>query len=461
MQILLIGLLLFSFSANAQVENLEDKVKASCESLGYSTLYNDCISAGGMPLLCPFYTKENPYSACLIRSCRGYGLTENDLKSTASDGKKLQEHIEVTDECTVGYGKDITKYYRVGKCKDGSLYQNGVCDVGCSATKYPYDKHPGTMAGAVENCIDEKGEWFGYTSCNEGWVLSGAKCNLGSCSLTEYPYSSDPNVVENRGATLTCNIGKNTYYRYTAQDKEGNALTSGTCSSMGYTLNRGVCSKNCEFDNCTSTLKNVNNNGYTYSYNEWSCRQKTSNCRVGDYAVIGGQRVGIVAHLGTSTGAKTIVMSTTRLGAAFGSGEAAMYTIPLLSTDWSGGDQQGNYNTKTWMAWARGNSTYDYPLINQINSYSSANCSHDICQAGEWYLYGGGELSNIYFNRYIVYHATGDSTFTSEYKVVSSQMWGNYVYCVLFSGGGTGYYTTSEGRGSWRAANPIISFTLK
>ena len=51
-------LLVFSFSAHAQVENLENKVKASCESLGYSTLYDDCISAGGMPLLCPFIQKK-------------------------------------------------------------------------------------------------------------------------------------------------------------------------------------------------------------------------------------------------------------------------------------------------------------------------------------------------------------------------------------------------------------------
>ena len=129
----------------------------SCETLGYNTPYDDCVRENGMPLVCPFYSLDKKMVLCMRESCRGYSLTNADLDALASDGKKVRDHIASTEECVVGFGEDAKTYYRVKECRSGSLYQNGICDVGCLQARYPYDKHPGDLPGEVEMCIDTVG----------------------------------------------------------------------------------------------------------------------------------------------------------------------------------------------------------------------------------------------------------------------------------------------------------------
>ena len=286
----------------------------SCESLGYTVPYDECIAESGTPLVCPFYSLNEKMTICLSQSCRGYGLTENDLNALSSDStdenpKTIREHIKELEECETGFGNDKVKYYRVKQCKEGSLFQNGICEVGCLSARYPFDKHPGDLAGDVEDCVDASGTWYGYSDCNSGWD-GGWKntvntsnptgyCNLGVCNIEEYTYSRNPNISVsgddvNRGATLTCKIGSNTYYKYTNKDKDGNPLSENFCglssddNLKNYTLSLGVCRGRCVFENCTGTVKNESLSGYDFSYNEFTCTQKTKDCRVGDMAVFEG-----------------------------------------------------------------------------------------------------------------------------------------------------------------------------
>ena len=94
----------------------------SCETLGYTTPYDDCVRENGMPLVCPFYSLDKKMVLCMRESCRGYSLTDADLDALASDGKKVRDHIASTEECVVGFGEDAKTYYRVKECKSGSLY---------------------------------------------------------------------------------------------------------------------------------------------------------------------------------------------------------------------------------------------------------------------------------------------------------------------------------------------------
>jgi len=60
----------------------------SCETLGYTTPYADCVRGKGSPLICPFATSE-VMTLCMKESCRGYSLTDKDLDAQASDGRKF------------------------------------------------------------------------------------------------------------------------------------------------------------------------------------------------------------------------------------------------------------------------------------------------------------------------------------------------------------------------------------
>jgi len=415
----------------------------SCESLGYTVPYDECIAQSGTPLICPFYSFNDKMTICLSQSCRGYGLTEDDLNALSSDStdenpKTIREHIKELEECETGFGNDKVKYYRVKQCKEGSLYQNGICEVGCLAARYPFDKHPGDLAGEVEDCVDASGTWYGYWDCNSGWdggwknTVSTTNptgyCNLGVCNIEEYPYSRDPNISVsgedvNRGATLTCKIGSNTYYKYTNKDKDGNPLSENFCglssddNLKNYTLSLGACRGQCVFENCTSTVKNESLSGYDFSYNEFTCTQKTRDCRIGDMAVFEGVEAGVIVHLPENSSDKLRIAAMSKTLGKYCIGNKCSNSTPLYGSEWK--KIYGKHNTKFLLKYEEeqnktlsGNEKFDFQVAKQVNAYEPKGCENiPVCKAGEWYHHAIDEIMFIYDKRYLLSNAVGNVSF--------------------------------------------------
>ena len=276
--ILLLSISLFftTFSALAQ----KKEITASCEDLGYKTPYEECTAGKGVPLICPVYTPDKKLVICLKESCRGYNLVDGEAlykdeinwNNLATDGSPIREHIASYEECTVGTGTEIRTLYKVTACKEGSLYQNDICDIGCDTVQYPYDKHPGDEAGKVVDCKDSARTIYGYNECNSGWVGGWeatkntanptGRCDFASCKMQDYPYVKNPNINASgddvtRGETGVCWIGANPYFRYEScldKDDDGNV----------YTKSLGVCRKQCHFSNCTSEVVDADLSGYQF-----------------------------------------------------------------------------------------------------------------------------------------------------------------------------------------------------
>ncbi len=449
-----------------------------CRDLGYKTPYNECIKSGGNPLFCPNYSVDNPLTLCLSRSCRGYALTEDDLNAQASDERKMRDHVEILETCETGIiGGDKTTYYRVGKCKDTSLYQNGICDVGCLAERYPYDTHQGDQAGDMRDCIDAAGIHYGYETCNAGWEggwqdKKTGKCKLSSCSIKNFPYLKDPNINYNRGETLTCRVGGNIYYRYTQVDSAGNPLTENACGvDNKYTLSNAVCYQKCEFNNCTATVKHETLSGVNFQYNDWACQQQTSDCRVGDEASINGVSVGVITHMPDDDTNRVNIMALTPFYKNHTNIEYAATDTILPNAGGVGQtkDKNGKYNSAAILAYKieqnkTANPPYEFPLFEAINDYAPEGCS-GACGKGEWYFYASGELMQIFKNRYVLYNKTSSvmgTSLLSGYWASSTGKYGIYTGALSFDGSSWNGTMFVEARrdGNIRAY-PMMSFTLK
>ena len=431
--------LVLSLSASAEEPS-------KCESMGYTVSLEDCKAINGTPLFCPFYTPEDPMTLCLTRSCRGYPLwkknnNENKYYHLTADGKgvieakpssgNLSDYVKSFESCITGSTDDKTEYFRVKECKEGMLYINDICDVGCTASKYPYDKHPGDMAGTVEMCEDSKGEHYGYSRCNDGWTLDNAQCLLSSCDIQEYPYMGDPNLInnENRGTTQTCRIGGNAYYRYTS------------CQD-GYELKRGVCVKRCALTSCSKTpitidqcipVRNAQGEITSYNsctYNDWSC-EIDDKCRIGDYITYNEEDIGILFHIGTGGEDKNLALGLSDNYLKWAHGEYETINIATITdiTDESEAknDYNGKINTKKICSFTS-DCTTNYPAAAYCYNYN-VNCDiGSICATGEWYLSGLGEVEYMYDNRYLLFNVTGRNTFTQYYGLWSSSevSWGGW-----------------------------------
>lgn len=408
--------------------------KKSCEEMGFTVDYAQCaLQNRTIPLLCPYSESNGKLKAmCYISSCRGYFLKEEDFSQLASDGKPLSAHIKGDIQfkkangggisgCKAGYTQDSNGqleevwYYRINQCADGSSFQNGRCDTGCDRTnKYPYDTHPGNLAGTVEGCFDEKGDCFGYTACNDGWNLQKGRCELNQCSITSYPISKNPDIVfgSGRGEFTSCKIGGNAYYKYTS------------CNE-GYTLKGAVCVGKCEIDvgSCSYTTVGSNEPGTTLeTVKRWTCKLKNQEaCRVGDYATINGKELGLVVHLPDEADDHTVIMATesnsewkpTQGYALVGAGPCIV-SLPI-----GGSSNQYNYNGKVDTGYMNTYAKTDaaaectFPATQSCGSYEPSACGgRDFCNEGEWYLPQGYELYNfIYENRYLIASITGRSNY--------------------------------------------------
>ncbi len=392
--------------------------KKSCEELGYKTTYNDCIAARGTPLLCPFYSLTNPLTSCYVRSCRGYSLTDDDLDAVASDGKTYREHTENLSSCVVGVGEDKTTLYQVDSCKNGSLYNDGLCDVGCNSTRYPYVEHQGSLAGDMRSCSDERGEWFGYYTCNDGWVggwkdTGDGHCNLASCSLVDYPYNHNPNEDENRGAVQTCKIGGNAYYKYKS------------CNE-GFDLIYGLCVKTCQVKNCSSG-KNADGN--------YVC-DLDNNCHTGDYVADGDKVVGVILSVDSDKLVRVVNKDSDNYSKVWAEGDAKDVDITTLTKyGWSDfkNDYEGKHNTKLTAEFMQTNG-YVYPYLQYALNFEPSGCSSAFCRRGEWYIPAIGEMNSLLLNFNFINNAS-NRQFPSGWFFSSTRYEANNQWCVVFSRG--------------------------
>ncbi len=436
----IIGLsgVLMSSSVYAKLDVADKK---SCEEMGYTVDYTQCAMQNRtIPLLCPYSESKGQLKAmCYISSCRGYFLKEEDFSSLASDGRPLSEHIDGEIKfkkangggisgCKAGYvtgenGElEEVWYYRINKCAAGSSFQNGRCDTGCDrANKYPYDTHPGNLAGTVEGCFDEKGDCFGYTACNEGWQLNHGKCDLNSCSIATYPFAKHPDILfgSGRGDIESCNIGANPYYKYTK------------CNE-GYTLMGAMCVGKCEIDynSCTYTTEGSNEPGTALEVvKRWKCKLKNEEaCRVGDFATINGKVLGLIVHLPDETVDRTLIMATESAGDWRATRSYVWTTGICVNTLPMGGSTtQQTYTGKTDTGYVRTFAKTSvaeectFPAAQACYTYNPSACGgKDFCDEGEWYLPQGKELYDyIYKNRYLLGSIMGASRYYKNYHWIS------------------------------------------
>ncbi len=433
-----LSLLVFSVPVVA-----DDSYTATCEELGYKTNLSDCTV--GLPLLCPVSgnTEGNKLKClCMTESCRGYSLTETDLDETASDGRAVREHIEELESCDSGVDADKVTYYRIKKCKDGSLYQvqndKPTCDVGCPRSRYPYSEHPGDLAGEVEKCIDEKGVWFGYLSCNAGWVASGEaghECAFNECELKNYPYTHNPNEIQQRGKTTNCKVGGNNYYQYTECDS-------------GYTLKGSICQAKCQLQNCTI-------NSSAKGYNEWSCAVKDKmSCQVGDAAYIGNSYLGVIAYQPDGEGETLIIATEENDGIK---PFESLHFTNLKAQFIIIANGSGKNNTLSLYQKCISNVDYQCPVIENCMTYSSPMCSNVFCRSGEWFLPNRDDVKKTYTHRNILYNAVSNNLFISKTVWTSDFNALNWQYTFRYSDG----YLYDYDRTVYYPYFPVLSYTQR
>ena len=485
--------------------------KTDCEKLGYTTPLEKCTPDKGTALFCPFFNaKDKPLVLCYSKSCRGYPLKEEEFSQKASDGNMMTYHIKDFPEngtfvpkqtdsqgilgCFAGYENDSDGklkeiwYYKIKECKENSLYQNNICDVGCLAERYPYDSHQGNIAGDMRRCDDSKGEHYGYETCNDGWeggwqktkntANPTGKCELATCSVQNFPYMSDPNTHGfNRGITKQCLVGGNPYYQYSATDLMGEpspeACGVGTYNS--YTLVGPVCQNKCIFSGCIKTKINKTLSGINFSYNEWTCTlDNKSDCRLGDEAFvkIGADNIdiGVVTHLPTDESDYVRVLSMKGLYNYGSYGVFAEDSVPLPQTDCDT-NAIGKYNTNFLVAYeteknktAEPGYEYSFPISHDLLNYAPSDCSAgSVCGRGEWASVTCMEGKQMYNDRAILYNVTkskiGTALWSSNIMTESNRS-GRYNYAMLMTGAGTyGLYNHNR-RYLQNTYYPMLTFKL-
>ena len=245
----------------------------SCAS-GYENYSGKCVKKCDRSVY-PFTTQPNSVKGS-FDSCSGistyYGYT------SCNNGWTLSNHDCIENTCD-GYvpqaslthcqtaGGDVcyrgnTTVYKCSTCDTGwVLNASGVCvEKSCPSNEYPYPSDPGEDAGTIKSCQSGALTWYGYESCNTGWVKSGSYCNKVQCDTTTYPYTTQGQAT---GCTSAqeCKSGSDSYY---------GCGTSG-CKS-GYVANGNQC----DINQCT---------GYYPSSEITNCKTRGDTCDKGSTTV--------------------------------------------------------------------------------------------------------------------------------------------------------------------------------
>lgn len=377
-----------------------------CVAMGYNTDLSKCpASKVKYPSHCPYdYNKVR----CWTNNCQGYPFNESEINSNF-----------VTESCFAGVENNQDVYfYRYASCagKDGVNYRfdNGDCIDRCdTVNKYPFDNPPGSLAGTVESCYDDKMH-YGYSKCNEGFgkLVNGTynpvkgRCDMLICDIWTYPFLDKPD--EARGTVIACAGGSNKYYRYDV------------CKT-GYEKPYASAA------NCVKRFALEDKN--------------FSGVKIGDYLTYKGTPIGTFFHLPEEGDNRYLILShTVETGHRFAVlGERAIPGLPDTSTPLN--DKDGKINTYYLV-----NDPYDnHPIgVNAYNYYPTV-CSGSVeCGATVWYAPACLEWWYMYLDKYVLY-----SSFPAS--AMFSQGW---YMCSRGAPGSTWIFSMVEGKfqGNYRLA---------
>ncbi len=208
---------------------------------------------------------------CKENSCDGYPLSTSTLCSESYACKKGESYM-----------------YKCTACPDGYGLENGICIETRRPDNCPYDSKPSDSKGAIASKTYGHNICYYYTSCYEGYSgPAGGDCTAKSCDRTVYPYNVLSGLSSSAGVLISCKSGENTYWGYT-RCNEGWTLSGAKCLENSCT----------GYDSATATIAHCNNlascqKGSTKLYKCTSCqsgyRLNSSGlcegivCAIGDY----------------------------------------------------------------------------------------------------------------------------------------------------------------------------------
>ena len=248
--------------------------KATSCAAGYESYNGKCIKKCDRktyPFASQPSTVKGTFSSCTglttyygYTACNnGWSLSNHDCIENTCDGYVPQADLS---HCQTAGGnicyRGSTAVYKCSTCDAGwVLNASGICvEKSCSSDDYPYPSNPGEDAGKVKSCQSGERTWYGYESCNSGWVKSGSYCNKATCDTTAYPYTTQGQAAGCK-STQECKAGSDSYY---------GCGTSG-CKS-GYIAD----GKQCVLNQCLD---------YFSSSELTNCKTKNDSCNRGDTTV--------------------------------------------------------------------------------------------------------------------------------------------------------------------------------
>jgi len=345
-----------------------------CVAMGYNTDLSKCpASKVKYPSHCPYdYNKVR----CWTNNCQGYPFSKSAISSNF-----------VTESCFAGVENNQDVYfYRYASCagKDGVNYRfdNGDCIDRCdTVNKYPFDNPPGSLAGTVESCYDDKMH-YGYSKCNDGFgkLVNGTynpvngRCDMLICDINTYPFLDKPD--EARGTVIACAGGSNKYYRYDV------------CKS-GYEKIFASAA------NCVKKFAIETNN--------------FNGVKIGDHLTYKGTSIGTFFHLPEEGDNRYLILSHTGgAGYAWATLVQAVPNMPFISSGWN--DLDGKLNTYYLV-----NDPKDtHPAANYAYNYYPTVCSGSVeCGATVWYAPACMEYYYMFLNKYILNNSSPASVNTT------------------------------------------------
>ena len=160
-------------------------------------------------------------------------------------------------------------------CPSGYVWHQGLCEVKCNTSLYPYDTAPEAKKGTVVSvkCVLNSSlvTRYMYTKCNSGWDLSNNKCEVHQCSTSDYPYTSNPGGTAGV-VKAACKTGTEYQYGYSScyegWDKNGSMCTIHTCDRTIYPISGTADSAKGTYSICKSGTSSYS--GYTSCKEGWT-----------------------------------------------------------------------------------------------------------------------------------------------------------------------------------------------
>ena len=415
--------------------------KATSCAAGYESYNGKCIKKCDRktyPFASQPSTVKGTFSSCTglttyygYTACNnGWSLSNHDCIENTCDGYVPQADLS---HCQTAGGnicyRGSTAVYKCSTCDAGwVLNASGICvEKSCSSDDYPYPSNPGEDAGKVKSCQSGERTWYGYESCNSGWVKSGSYCNKATCDTTAYPYTTQGQAAGCK-TTQECKAGSDSYYgcgtsgcksgyiadgnQCVACSWDDNALAScpehGVCTPQtcggitkykmtgcdsGYNRSGNTCVLACSLDGydlascpehgvCTSKTC-----GGTTKYTLNSCEGEESTqltCNVGDI------------YYADDTCSENKINSKMPIGVVYDAVNRLVVSLDYVSKTWggSGVNVPQIANSETDM-----NGKSNTNILVSLGGYPAAQYCHDMTTGGkEWYLPAYGEMQAMNTN---------------------------------------------------------------